>query len=121
MRTLGTLRYHILNCARTLLEGHECTVQRVTSCILYIVWTYLGRVPVFCKMCVLTLSRKGYCTVCGLMLEGYFSTVCGLTQEDYFVQCMDYFRKAFWMDWAYLAVYLYSVWSYLGRIFCTVC
>jgi hypothetical protein len=61
-----------------------------------------------------------YCTVCGLINEGYFSTVCGLIQEDYFVQCVDYFRRAFWMDWAYLAVYLYSVWNYLGRVFCTI-
>ncbi len=64
--------------------------------------------------CGLTVSRKGL--LCGVWtyLGKVLSTVCGLTQEGYFVQCVDYgyFRRAFWRDWAYPAVYgIYTVYG----------
>jgi hypothetical protein len=42
----------------------------------------------------------------------FYSVWTYRTQEGYFVQCVDYFRRAFWRDWAYPAVYrIYTVYG----------
>jgi hypothetical protein len=46
-------------------------VQRVTICILYVVWAYLGGYRYFVEYVGLPYLGRVYWTVCGLIQEGY--------------------------------------------------